>query len=109
MSRRASAGAVRAAANRSRCASSPSISISTRPISLRWSTGSKTSGSSQRQADADDRRIKRLVITEKGVHLSDEIIDAVFADGTVFDALDADEQRQLLHLLGKMVESPPTS
>ena len=46
----------------------------------------------QRQADADDRRIKRLVITEKGVHLSEEIIDAVFADGTVFEALDADEQ-----------------
>ena len=41
----------------------------------------------QRQADADDRRIKRLVITEKGVHLSEEIIDAVFAESTVFDAL----------------------
>ena len=60
----------------------------------------------QRQADADDRRIKRLVITEKGVHLSEEIIDAVFADGTVFDALDADEQEHLLRLLGKMVDTP---
>ena len=62
----------------------------------------------QRQADADDRRVKRLVITEKGVRLSDEIIDAVFAEGTVFDALDADEQRQLLGLLGKMLDAPAT-
>jgi MarR family transcriptional regulator, organic hydroperoxide resistance regulator len=60
----------------------------------------------QRQADADDRRVKRLVITEKGVHLSEEIIDAVFAEGTVFDVLDAHEQRQLLDLLGKMVGTP---
>jgi DNA-binding MarR family transcriptional regulator len=60
----------------------------------------------ERQADADDRRVKRLVITEKGVHLSEEIIDAVFAEGTVFDVLDADEQRQLLDLLGKVVSAP---
>jgi DNA-binding MarR family transcriptional regulator len=60
----------------------------------------------ERQADAEDRRVKRLVITEKGVHLSEEIIDAVFAESTVFDVLDADEQRQLLDLLGKMVGAP---
>ena len=62
----------------------------------------------ERQADADDRRVKRLVITEKGVHLSEEIIDAVFAESTVFEALDADEKRQLLRLLDKLVESPTT-
>jgi DNA-binding MarR family transcriptional regulator len=62
----------------------------------------------ERQADADDRRVKRLVITEKGVRLSDEIIDAVFAEGTVFDALDTDEQQQLLDLLAKMVDTPTT-
>jgi DNA-binding MarR family transcriptional regulator len=60
----------------------------------------------ERKADAGDRRVKRLVITEKGVHLSEEIIDAVFAESSVFDVLDADEQRQLLELLGKMVDSP---
>lgn len=60
----------------------------------------------ERRADADDRRVKRLVITPKGVHLSEEIIDAVFAEGTVFDKLDADEQRQLLDLLGRIVDSP---
>jgi DNA-binding MarR family transcriptional regulator len=58
----------------------------------------------ERQADAGDRRIKRLVITPKGVQLSEQIIDAVFAEGTVFDKLDADEQRQLLDLLGRIVE-----
>jgi hypothetical protein len=40
--------------------------------------------------------------------LSDEIIDAVFAESSVFDVLDADEQQQLLLLLGKMVNSPST-
>jgi DNA-binding MarR family transcriptional regulator len=60
----------------------------------------------ERRADADDRRVKRLVITPKGAHLSEEIFDAVFAGGTVFDMLDAAEQRQLLDLLGRLVESP---
>jgi DNA-binding MarR family transcriptional regulator len=59
----------------------------------------------ERRADADDRRVKRLVITTKGVHLSEQIIDAVFAEGTVFDQLEVDEQRQLLALLGRIVES----
>jgi DNA-binding MarR family transcriptional regulator len=60
----------------------------------------------ERRADAEDRRVKRLVITPKGVNLSDEIIDAVFAEGTVFDMLDTAEQRHLLDLLGRLVESP---
>jgi DNA-binding MarR family transcriptional regulator len=60
----------------------------------------------ERQADADDRRVKRLVITDKGVHLSEEIIDAVFAESSVFDVLAPDEQRQLLVLLRKMADSP---
>ena len=60
----------------------------------------------ERQADTCDRRVKRLVITPKGVHLSEEIIDAVFAGGTVFDKLDAHEQQQLLDLLGRIVETP---
>jgi DNA-binding MarR family transcriptional regulator len=61
----------------------------------------------ERTADADDRRIKRLVITEKGVSLSEEIIDAVFIQDTVFDVLDTEEQRQLLDLLGRIVEVRP--
>jgi MarR family transcriptional regulator, organic hydroperoxide resistance regulator len=60
----------------------------------------------ERQADAEDRRVKRLVITEKGVHISEDIIEAVFAEGTVFNVLDATEQRQLLDLLVKVVDAP---
>ena len=41
----------------------------------------------ERQADPDDRRVKRLVITDKGTRLSDEIIGAVFEDSPVFDVL----------------------
>src|SRR5262245_55267060 len=39
----------------------------------------------ERQADPDDRRVKRLVITSKGTRLSDEIIGAVFEESTVFE------------------------
>ena len=34
----------------------------------------------ERQADPDDRHVKRLVITDKGTRLSDEIIGAVFEE-----------------------------
>ncbi len=60
----------------------------------------------ERQADPDDRRVKRLVITDKGTRLSDEIIGAVFEESPVFDALSAPEQRQLLDLLNRLVEAP---
>jgi DNA-binding MarR family transcriptional regulator len=60
----------------------------------------------ERQADPDDRRVKRLVITDKGTRLSDEIIGAVFEESPVFEALDEPEQRELLGLLTRLVEAP---
>ena len=60
----------------------------------------------ERQADADDRRVKRLVITPRGVQLSEDIIGAVFAESPVFEVLGVREQRQLLALLNRLVESP---
>jgi DNA-binding MarR family transcriptional regulator len=60
----------------------------------------------ERQADPDDRRVKRLVITPKGTRLSDEIIGAVFEERTVFDVLDEPEQRELLDLLTRLVDAP---
>lgn len=60
----------------------------------------------ERQADPDDRRVKRLVITHKGTRLSDEIIGAVFEESPVFDLLDEPEQRELLDLLTRLVEAP---
>ena len=60
----------------------------------------------ERTADIEDRRIKRLAITERGARLADEVIDAVFAQGQVFDTLDVGEQRDLLDLLTRVVNAP---
>jgi DNA-binding MarR family transcriptional regulator len=60
----------------------------------------------ERRADADDRRVKRLVITPKGARLADEIIGAVFDKTALFDALGKREQRQLLDLLTRLVDAP---
>jgi DNA-binding MarR family transcriptional regulator len=60
----------------------------------------------ERTADADDRRVKRLVITARGEAVADEIISAVFAESPVFGVLGAREQRELLDLLTRLVEAP---
>jgi DNA-binding MarR family transcriptional regulator len=60
----------------------------------------------ERQADAGDRRVKRLVITPRGVELSDEIVGAVFAESPVFEVLGVREQGQLLDLLTRLVDAP---
>ena len=60
----------------------------------------------ERRADADDRRVKRLVITPKGSRLADEIIGAVFDKTALFDVLGTREQRQLLDLLTRLVDAP---
>src|SRR5436190_23140256 len=60
----------------------------------------------ERRADADDRRVKRLVITPKGPRLADQIIGAVFDKTALFDVLGTREQRQLLDLLTRLVDAP---
>jgi DNA-binding MarR family transcriptional regulator len=60
----------------------------------------------ERTADAGDRRVKRLVITARGTELSEEIIGSVFAASQVFAVLDDREQRELLDLLTRLVETP---
>ena len=60
----------------------------------------------ERTADAEDRRVKRLVITAKGSELGNEVIDAVFGQRTLLAALDDDEQRALLDLLTRLLDSP---
>jgi DNA-binding MarR family transcriptional regulator len=60
----------------------------------------------ERTADADDRRVKRLVITARGEAVADEIISAVFAESPVFGVLGAREQRELHDLLTRLVEAP---
>src|SRR5262245_23353324 len=60
----------------------------------------------ERTADAEDRRVKRLVITKKGSALADEVIGAVFGQQTLMSVLDDDEQRALLDLLTRLLDSP---
>ena len=60
----------------------------------------------ERTADAGDRRVKRLVITARGTELSEEIVGSVFAASPVFGVLDDREQRELLDLLTRLVETP---
>ncbi|MFI5047414.1 MAG: MarR family winged helix-turn-helix transcriptional regulator [Acidimicrobiia bacterium] len=59
----------------------------------------------ERTADAEDRRVKRLIITERGARLADEVVDAVFAQSPVFEALSTDEQRELLDLLTRVANT----
>ena len=60
----------------------------------------------ERTSDAGDRRVKRLVLTARGAELSGQIVEAVFSESPVFQALGATEQRQLLDLLTRLVEAP---
>jgi len=60
----------------------------------------------ERTADAEDRRVKRLVITKKGSALADAVIGAVFGQQTLMSVLDEVEQRALLDLLTRLLDSP---
>lgn len=61
----------------------------------------------ERTVDAEDRRVKRLVLTEPGRELADEAVQFVFAQSPVFDALDVDEQQVLLELLMRVATTEP--
>jgi DNA-binding MarR family transcriptional regulator len=56
----------------------------------------------ERTADADDRRVKRLVLTTRGRVVGNEVVNFVFAESPVFEALDVGEQRVLLDLLTRV-------
>ncbi len=60
----------------------------------------------ERQADPDDRRVKRLALTEQGVRLGDEVEATLLERSVLFAELSVAEQRQLLELLARVVESP---
>ncbi len=63
----------------------------------------------ERQIGVDDRRVKRIIVTAQGVSLCDEITNSLFAEASVFDALDLGEQRTLFRLLSKLLEAPPSA
>ena len=56
----------------------------------------------ERTTDAEDRRVKRLILTERGARIGDDVVDAVFAQSPVFETLSTHEQRELLVLLSQV-------
>jgi DNA-binding MarR family transcriptional regulator len=60
----------------------------------------------ERQVDPGDRRVKRLVLTKEGLRLGDEVEATLLERSVLFAELSLDEQRELLHLLARVVEAP---
>jgi len=60
-------------------------------------------GLARREVDRDDRRIKKLVLTDEGTALRDRIRIELFGDVPGISRLDAAERQTLLGLLRKMV------
>lgn len=58
-------------------------------------------GAVERQPDPDDRRVKRVALTERGVALREEVGIALLAGVVFAQALDDGERRDLLGLLTK--------
>lgn len=61
----------------------------------------------ERQADPDDRRVRRLVLTGEGRRLWQEHHDRVFVDFPCVGNLDDAERRTLCSLLRRMADDPP--
>jgi DNA-binding MarR family transcriptional regulator len=63
----------------------------------------------ERQPDPDDRRVRRLVLTDEGRRLWQEHHDRVFVDFPCVGNLDDHDRRTLCALLRRMTEDPPPS
>lgn len=59
-------------------------------------------GLARRETDPADRRIKKLVLTDKGLAMRGRIVDEVFGDVPCLRTLDQREQASLLRLLRTM-------
>ena len=60
-------------------------------------------GLARREVDPDDRRIKKLVLTERGAEVRDRLVERLTHDVPCLRNLDADERDSFLALLRKMV------
>lgn len=60
-------------------------------------------GLARREVDADDRRIKKLVLTEKGLELRARVVEELFSDVPLIRTLEAGERDTLLALLQRMI------
>jgi MarR family transcriptional regulator, organic hydroperoxide resistance regulator len=61
-----------------------------------------------RQANPDDRRVKRVVLTAAGSRLRDQLLERVGRPPAGFERLSVAEQRQLRDLLRRVVQDDPT-
>lgn len=60
-------------------------------------------GLARREVDPDDRRIKKLVLTEKGLETRARVVEELFSDVPGIRKLDAGERDRLLELLRTMI------
>jgi DNA-binding MarR family transcriptional regulator len=63
----------------------------------------ESAGLVTREPQPGDRRVKLLVLTERGRATRDDIVGRIFTESPLRDALTADEQRRLFALLGKVL------
>jgi DNA-binding MarR family transcriptional regulator len=61
-----------------------------------------------RQANPDDRRVKRVVLTPAGANLRRQLLERVNRPPAGFERLSPAEQRQLHHLLRRVAEDDTT-
>jgi DNA-binding MarR family transcriptional regulator len=63
----------------------------------------ESAGLVTREPQPGDRRVRRIVLTERGRATRDDIVERVFTASPLLDALTDDEQRHLSALLGKVL------
>lgn len=63
----------------------------------------ETRGLVARQASADDRRVKHIVLTDAGRRTRKQLLEQVWRPPRGFARLSADEHRQLRHLLRRVL------
>jgi DNA-binding MarR family transcriptional regulator len=59
----------------------------------------------ERQAHPTDRRIKSLELTAEGRRLRERLVDELWVEVPLLDALSADERRELSRLLSRAVDA----
>lgn len=64
-------------------------------------------GLARREVDADDRRIKKLVLTDKGCAMREHVVERLTRDVPGVRNLSSDERASFLALLRKMVARTP--
>jgi DNA-binding MarR family transcriptional regulator len=64
-------------------------------------------GLAERRPHPTDRRVKTVVLTQRGVEAQRRVYDVMSAPPPMFDALTAAEKRQLRDLLVKLISADP--